>query len=135
MALDGAMLSQIAYEIQEVLLGARVDKIYQPSREEIAVAFRAHGQTVRLLLCAGADTARVHFTQMAMENPKAPPMFCMLMRKHLGSAKLIGVEQVGMDRILHLKFSAVNEMGDEVVLTLAIEIMGRHSNIILTNKG
>lgn len=131
MALDGAMLSQIAYEIQEVLLGARVDKIYQPSREEIAVAFRAHGQTVRLLLCAGADTARVHFTQMAMENPKAPPMFCMLMRKHLGSAKLIGVEQVGMDRILHLKFSAVNEMGDEVVLTLAIEIMGRHSNIIL----
>ena len=75
MALDGAMLSQIADEIEKTLLGARVDKIYQPSREEIAIAFRAHGQTVRLLLSAGADTARVHFTQIALENPKAPPMY------------------------------------------------------------
>lgn len=131
MALDGALLSQIRFEIEKTSLGVRVEKIYQPSREEIALVLRAKGDGGRLLISAGANTPRIHFTKMSLENPKAPPMFCMLLRKHLNSAKLIEVKQIGMDRTLHLIFDTINELGDHVPITIAVEIMGRHSNIIL----
>lgn len=132
MALDGAFLRVIRNELSAVLIGARVDKIYQPSKDEIIITLRTRTMGgFRLLLSANANHARVHFTKQAVENPKVPPMFCMLLRKHLGSAKLIAVRQHGMDRILYLDFETVNELGDLVVMTIAIEIMGRHSNIIL----
>ncbi len=131
MALDGVYLSRIRYEITEAALGSRIDKIAQPSREELVITLRWKGGSGKLLLSASADNARVHFTQTSPENPKSPPMFCMLMRKHLGSGKLVGVRQEGLDRILFLDFETINELGDTVVLTLACEIMGRHSNIIL----
>ncbi len=131
MALDGAYLSLIAREIGAKVGEARIDKISQPSRDTLVIALRWRGGTGKLLLCAGAAAARVHFITESPENPKAAPMFCMLMRKHLGSARLVGVEQMGLDRILHLKFETVNELGDTVVLTLAAEIMGRHSNLML----
>jgi len=131
MALDGAYLSLLAREIRAKVGEARIDKISQPSRDTLVVALRWRGGGGKLLLCAGAAGARAHFVTEAPENPKAAPMFCMLMRKHLGSGRLVGVEQMGMDRILHLKFETVNELGDTVVLTIAIEIMGRHSNLML----
>ena len=132
MALDGAFLRVIRNELTSVLIGARVDKIYQPSKDEIIIALRTRTMGgFRLLLSANANHARVHFTKQSVENPKVPPMFCMLLRKHLGSAKLVAVRQQGMDRILYLDFETVNELGDLVVMTIAIEIMGRHSNIIL----
>ncbi|MDD2955889.1 MAG: NFACT RNA binding domain-containing protein [Oscillospiraceae bacterium] len=131
MALDGAFLHEIAHELSAVLLDSRVDKVFQPSREEIILLMRWRGGSARLLLSAGADSPRIHFTRTAPENPKTPPMFCMLLRKHLGSGRLVEIRQLGMDRILHLIFESVNEMGDLVRLTLAVEIMGRHSNIIL----
>ncbi|MBP1558745.1 MAG: NFACT family protein [Oscillospiraceae bacterium] len=131
MALDGAYLSLLAREIREKVGEARIDKISQPARDTLVIALRWRGGGGKLLLNAGAAAARVHFVTETPENPKAAPMFCMLMRKHLGSGRLVGVEQVGMDRILHLKFETVNELGDTVVLTLAIEIMGRHSNLML----
>ncbi|WP_312643346.1 NFACT RNA binding domain-containing protein [Hydrogenoanaerobacterium sp.] len=134
MALDGAFLSELKHEIETLAVNSRVDRIHQPSREELMIALRWKGGGGKLLLSAGANSPRVHFTEVAQENPKQPPMFCMLMRKHLGNARLIGVRQVALDRILHIDFESVNEMGDLVVLTLAAEIMGRHSNIILIDQ-
>lgn len=134
MALDGIFLTTIAKEIESKALNARVDKIYQPSREELIIALRFRGGSVKLLLSASANSPRVHFTTVTLENPKSPPMFCMLLRKHLSTAKLIGVRQQGHDRILFLDFETVNELGDLVVITIAVEIMGRHSNIIVINQ-
>ena len=134
MALDGMFLYQLRHEIAALALDARVDRIHQPTREEIIIALRWKGGSGKLLLSANAGGARIHFTETSPENPKQPPMFCMLLRKHLGSARLIRIEQVGMDRILHLVFESINELGDLVELTLAVEIMGRHSNIILVDQ-
>ncbi len=121
-------------EIEEKLGGARVDKIYQPSREELVLALRTRESAWKLLLSARANSARVHFTQVALENPKQPPMLCMLLRKKLLGAKLIGLRQPGLERLLHFDFDTVNELGDHVTLTLTIEIMGRYSNVILTDE-
>ena len=131
MALDGAFLRLLKREIESWALGSRVDRIAQPSREELILTLRQKGGSRRLLISAGADSPRIHFTESKVENPKEPPMFCMLLRKHLSSARLAQVRQVGMDRILHLVFETANELGDRVELILAVEIMGRHSNCIL----
>lgn len=135
MALDGATLSLIGREISQTALDARVDKIHKPSKDELIIQMRAKGGNVRLLLSAGAEGARIHFTQNAPENPQTPPMFCMLLRKHLSGARLCAVRQQGLDRVLFLDFAATSEMGDAVTLTLCIEIMGRHSNIIFIGEG
>lgn len=140
MALDGALLRQIKHELEGCLIGSRVDKIHQFSREEMVFVLRLRepaadgARSAKLYLSAGADSPRLHLTSSSFENPKSPPMFCMLMRKHLGSAKLLEIRQVGLDRILHLIFETRNEMGDLIELTVAIEIMGRHSNIILIDE-
>lgn len=131
MALDGIFLSAIKKEIEATALNSRVDKIYQPSKEEIIITLRFRGGSAKLLISASANSPRIHFTKEPPENPKKPPMFCMLLRKHLSTAKLIGVRQQGCDRILFLDFETVNELGDMVTISIAVEIMGRHSNIIV----
>lgn len=134
MALDGAMLHLIKKEIEEGVLGAKVDKIYQPSRELLIFAMRGKNQNRKLLISASANSARIHFTELQVENPAQPPMLCMLLRKRLIGARLSSIEQAGLERVLLLKFDAYNELGDEITLTLAVEIMGRHSNIILSDE-
>ncbi|MCI8650235.1 MAG: fibronectin/fibrinogen-binding protein [Anaerotruncus sp.] len=134
MPLDGVFLSQIKNELEPVLLGGRVDKIHQPAKETVVIAMRAKAGNHKLLLSASASNPRLHLTTQPQDNPKAPPMFCMLMRKHLSGAKLVALRQIGLDRILHFDFETTNELGDRVVLTLAVEIMGRHSNIILVDQ-
>lgn len=134
MALDGAFLSKLLKEISETALDARVDRIFQPGREEIIIVLRWRGGSGKLLLSANADSARIQFTQASYENPKTPPMFCMFLRKHLGSARLIEIKQIAMDRIVHLVFETLNELGDLVKITVALEIMGRHSNIIIVDQ-
>ena len=131
MALDGIFLSMLKKEMEEMLIGAKIDKIYQPSREELILALRWNGGSGKVLFSSSASAPRVHFTEAAIDNPKAPPMFCMLMRKHLTGAKLVSIEQFGLERLLHFSFSTYNELGDPVILKLVVEIMGRHSNIIL----
>ncbi len=131
MALDGITLSMLKNEISEKLIGARVDKIHQPSKEELVLSLRWNGGNGKLLISASASSPRIHFTESSVDNPKNPPMFCMLMRKHLSGAKLIEIEQFGLERMLHLSFATYNEFGDPVVIKLAVEIMGRHSNIML----
>ncbi len=134
MALDGAMLYLINKEISEGVLGAKVDKIYQPSKETLIFAMRGKSVNRKLLISASANSARIHFTEYAVENPAQPPMLCMLLRKRLCGARLSDIKQLGLERVLLLKFDAHNELGDEIVLTLAVEIMGRHSNIILYDE-
>ena len=134
MPLDGVFLSLLKTEIADGIVGGRVDKIHQPARETVVVTMRGRGGNQKLLLSASASNPRAHFTVLPQDNPKSPPMFCMLMRKHLTGAKLLDVEQIGLDRILHFHFETTNELGDRVVMTLAVEIMGRHSNIILVDQ-
>ncbi|MBQ3560624.1 MAG: NFACT family protein [Oscillospiraceae bacterium] len=131
MALDGITLGILKNEISEKLIGARVDKIHQPSKEELVISMRWNGGNGKLLISASASSPRIHFTESFVDNPKNPPMFCMLMRKHLAGAKLVEIEQFGLERMLHLSFSTYNEFGDPVIIKLAVEIMGRHSNIML----
>jgi predicted ribosome quality control (RQC) complex YloA/Tae2 family protein len=133
MALDGAFLYAVKKEL-DFLTGSRIDKIHQPSKEEILITLRAQGEMQKLIISASANSARVHLTKAEVENPKTPPMFCMLLRKHLNGGKLTGIRQDGLERILFLDFEAMNEIGDLVSITLACEIMGRCSNIILINS-
>ena len=133
MALDGAILRHLKKEITARALGARVDKIYQPNKEELVFLLRTRQEAFKLLLSARANSPRIHFTQYAPENPKVPPMLCMLLRKRLSGAKLVEVRQPGLERLLYLDFDAANELGDKVRLSLVIEIMGKYSNIILVD--
>ncbi|MDE7363981.1 MAG: NFACT family protein [Ruminococcus sp.] len=128
MALDGAFLYAVKNELQS-LVGGRVEKIYQPSREEIIISIRKK----KLYISANAGSARVHITQKQPDNPQTPPMFCMLLRKKIGSGKLTSIRQDGLERILFFDFECINELGDIVTITLACEIMGRCSNLIIIN--
>ena len=133
MALDGAFLYALKKELSP-LIGGRVDKIHQPSREEVMITIRTKQGGRKLYISANAGSARVHLTEAQVDNPQTPPMFCMLLRKHLGSGRLIDVRQDGLERILFLDFECVNELGDIVTITLACEIMGRCSNLIIINQ-
>lgn len=133
MALDGAFLYSIKNEL-EFLIGGRVEKVHQPSKEEIIISIRTKKGSYKLMLSSNAGSARVHITNIAVDNPNVPPMFCMLLRKHLGSGKLIAIRQDGLERILFIDFECVNELGDVVTITLACEIMGRCSNLIIINQ-
>lgn len=134
MALDGVFLRHIKKELSEALLNARVDKVFQPNRDELILAFRGFDAAHKLLISARANSARINLTKIPVENPMQPPMLCMLLRKKLQGAKLIDITQPDLERALMLKFDSVNELGDHVELTLAVEIMGRYSNIILVDE-
>ena len=131
MALDGIFLSKIKDELTDKAVGLRVDRVNQPTRDEIILNLRGKGCSYKLLFCVRADSPRVHFTSHPIDNPPVPPMFCMLMRKYLTGALLKGIRQQEMDRILFVDFDATNEIGDRTELTLCIEIMGKYSNLIL----
>ena len=133
MALDGTFLLAVKQEL-EPLVGGRIEKIYQPSKEEIVLGIRTRTGSTKLLICVNAASARIHATAKPIENPKVPPMFCMLLRKRLGSGKLLSVRQDGLERILFLDFETVNELGDVVTITLATEIMGKYSNLIIIGQ-
>ncbi len=134
MALDGAFLHHLKAEIGGALIGARVDKVFQPNRDELILAFRGFDAAHKLLISARANSARINLTKIPVENPMQPPMLCMLLRKKLQGAKLLGIDQPELERALLLRFDSVNELGDHVELTLAVEIMGRYSNIILVDE-
>lgn len=138
MSLDGALLHCVKEELTN-LIGARVDKIYQPSREEIVLMLRqlnaADKSRKSLIFSANGGSARVNLTNAEFENPQSPPMFCMLLRKHLSGGRLVGIRQDGLERILYFDFECTNEIGNIVVNTVVSEIMGRHSNIIIVRDG
>ncbi len=133
MAFDAGMLSCVLHEIKEESLGARVEKVYQPERDEIILQIRSKSGGRRLLINAGSNNPRIGFTTVPKENPQNPPMLCMLLRKHLQGAKLCSVEQFGFERAVILGFETRDEMGYECVKYLIAELMGKYSNLIFAD--
>lgn len=131
MSFDGIMTRAITHELTEQLSKGKITKIYQPFPTELILVVRSKGKSHKLLLSANASYPRVHITEQQYENPKVPPMFCMLLRKHLEGGVIDEIEQPGMERLIILNIASRNEIGDITHKRLIIEIMGRHSNISL----
>lgn len=134
MALDGIFLYHLKNEISDFAVDSRVDKIHQPSRDELVITLRSREGSRRLLISCNADSARIHFTDFPPENPPKPPMFCLLLRKRLTGAWVTSIVQEDLERILRINFSGTDELGDKVSYALIVEIMGRYSNIIFVDK-
>ena len=128
MPLDAICLTGVVRELREAVLGLRIEKIQQPARDQVILTLRG---SRKLLLCAGASQARIHLTTAARENPAQPPMFCMLLRKHLGGGRLSAIDQPALERAVILTIDMVDEMGEPGQRRLVIECMGRYSNLIL----
>lgn len=134
MSFDGAFTHAIAHELNHLLKDGRVSKINQPYQNEIMMVVRAHRQNFSLILSANPTYARVQITHIPTVNPHVPTNFAMTLRKYLMSGHLLAIQQMGNDRVLRFHFETRNEMGDLENILLIIEIMGRHSNIILVNQ-
>ena len=134
MAFDGIFLNAVANELKQIALFSKVDKIYQPEKDELILQIRGYGKSYNLLLCVNPSSSRIHFTSKVKENPITPPMFCMLLRKHLVGAKISNIVQIGFERALDIVFDGFNEFSEPSNKHLIIEIMGRYSNIILTDE-
>ena len=133
MALDGLFLFKLTQELNNELQNTRVEKIYQPSKEELVFVMRSRQGAKKLYFNCRADSARVHLSEQSFINPSNPPMLCMLLRKKFTSAWLDSITQSGFERILTFNFSALNDFGDRVKLKIICEIMGRYSNIIFVD--
>lgn len=133
MPLDAVCLNAVVNELDEILAGAKVDKIQQPEKDEIIISMRTRSGSRRLLISAGTGDARMHLSTASFENPQQPPMFCMLLRKHLTGAVLTNVRQIPGERAAELIFSVSGVFGDVEEKRLVAEMMGRYSNIILVS--
>jgi len=133
MPLDAVCLTALLDELRPKIVGARVDKVQQPQRDKILLALRGKEQKGKLLLAAGTGSARLHLTEQSPENPQSPPMFCMLLRKHLTGARLVAIEQPPMERIARLVFDTYNELGEPGRKALILELVGKNCNLILVD--
>ncbi len=135
MALDGGFLHNLIAELQKTAVGTRVDKVHQPSRDEVVLHLRAPKFSQKLLLSARVGAARVNFLEQSPENPKTAPMFCMLLRKYLSGAIIVEITQPQFERVVIFKFKAYNELGDIIHPTLVLELISSSPNIILVDDG
>ena len=131
MAFDGFVTHRIVEELKNILLLGKIDKIYQPEKDELTISVRTTDGTFRLLLSAATANPRLHLSEAPRQNPINAPLFCMILRKHLSGGKIVAINQQGFDRIVRFDIECYTEMGDLTQKSLIIEIMGRHSNIIL----
>ena len=131
MPLDALCLTGVAQELRAALTGGKIDKIYQPARDEVVLAVRCQAGNVKLLLCANPGHPRAHLTAINRENPAQPPMFCMLLRKHLTGARILEIVQPELERVLDFRLECVDELGDRVERRLVLEALGRNANLIL----
>ena len=134
MSLDGVFVNSIRNELYKKLVGGRVDKIHQPDKNEIVISIRNKGENYKLLITAISSSPRLHLTNVTRKNPIEPPMFCMLLRKHLTGAHITNIKQINFDRIVEVSFECKDELGTRVHKSLITEIMGKHSNIIFVNE-
>lgn len=134
MPLDGITINLLKQELSQYIVGSRIEKIHQPSKDELVFHLRSREGAYRLLVSASANSPRLHLTARAPENPATPPMLCMLFRKHLTGATITDIRQLGLDRVVFIDLAGTNEIGDAVTFTLCVEIMAKHSNIILINS-
>ena len=133
MPMDGLMVGFAARELDRLLAGGRIDRITQPERDTVILVIRAGNENRNLLLCASPNNARCHLTGSKFANPLEPPALCMLMRKQLLGGRVVSVRQVARDRIVYIDMDTIGEMGDHEPRRLVLEIMGRHSNLMLLN--
>ena len=131
MALDAILLSALADELSPKLTGGRIDKVQQPERDQVIISLRNNGQNMRLLINAGAGSGRIQLISSGIENPAEPPMFCMLLRKHLIGGRIEKLTQPDWERLLLVDIMSHNELGDSISLKLAVELMGRSANLVL----
>ena len=134
MSFDGVFTHAMINELRETLLSCRISKIHQPYENEVVLVIRSRGKNQRLLLSAHPSYARIQITQIDYQNPDTPPNFVMMLRKHLDGAILESIEQIENDRVIHFHFTKRDELGDLQNIILIVELMGRHSTIILVNK-
>ena len=128
MPLDAICLRAVLHELRPQLIGARVDKVQQPARDQIVLLLRGN---LRLLLNAGANQPRIQLTNILRDNPAQPPMFCMLLRKHLVGARVLSIEQPDLERMVILTLQCTGEFGEISQKQLVLECMGRRSNLVL----
>ena len=131
MPLDAMCMTGVLHELRETVTGGKIDKIYQPSRDEVIFHMRTGSGNVKLLLSAHPAHPRAQLTGITRENPDSPPMFCMLLRKYLTGARLLELSQPPLERLAEFRFETLNELGDRVERRLILECIGRRSNLIL----
>lgn len=131
MPLDAVTVSALAKELNERLEGGRIDKVQQPERDMLLLSLRAKGENLRLVIAAGTGNARAGITRGSFENPAEPPMFCMLMRKHLVGARILSVTQPEYERLLIFTLDTHDELGVQSEKKLAVELIGRSANAVL----
>ncbi|GAU78736.1 NFACT family protein [Fusibacter sp. 3D3] len=134
MAFDGIFISQLVQELAPILIGARIDKIHQPEKDELSLITRGKDQSYTLFISVESALPYFAVTTQKKENPKAAPMFCMLMRKHIAGGRIFNISQHGNERVVIIEIEAKNELGELEKKKLIIEIMGKHSNLILTKE-
>lgn len=134
MALDTISIQCIVDELNKTITGGRIEKVYQPEKDEITLNIRTFSDSYRLTISASPTNPRIHFSTASKENPSTPPMFCMLMRKHISSGKIVKITNSKDDRIVTFCIESYDELGDLTTKYLIVEIMGRYSNIILTKS-
>ncbi|SHE34728.1 Predicted component of the ribosome quality control (RQC) complex, YloA/Tae2 family, contains fibronectin-binding (FbpA) and DUF814 domains [Tissierella praeacuta DSM 18095] len=134
MSFDGIVTKSVVKELREKLIGGRVDKVYQQEKDEILFHIHSKGINYKLIMSASSNNPRVYLTDYSKKNPPEPPMFCMLLRKHLIGGIILNIEQFNLDRVIFIDISAIDELGQPTEKRIVIEIMGKHSNIILIDK-
>ncbi|WP_422485197.1 Rqc2 family fibronectin-binding protein [Gudongella sp. DL1XJH-153] len=134
MSFDGIVTRSVVSELNSILLGGRIDKIYQHEKDEMLIQIYSKGKNHRLLISASSNNPRIYLTSSPKTNPLSPPMFCMLLRKHLTGSIILDIRQRGLDRVVIFTLSGKDELGNPTERELIVEIMGKHSNIILIDK-
>lgn len=134
MSFDGIVTRSVVTELKNVLIGGRIDKIFQQEKDELLLQIYNNSKNYRLLLSASSNNSRIYLTDFTKDNPLTPPMFCMLLRKHLSRSVVLDIQQHSLDRVVIFTLSGKDELGDPTERELVVEIMGKHSNIILIDK-
>lgn len=134
MALDGIVIANMVKELNDTICGGKINKIAQPENDELMLTIKNQKTQYRLLISAGASLPLIYLTKVNKPSPMTAPNFCMLLRKHIGSGKILRVWQPGLERIINFEIEHLNELGDVCKKTLVVEIMGKHSNIIFCNE-
>ena len=134
MAFDGITMACVVQELNEKLLDGRVYKIAQPEKDEILLTIKAGGTQQRLSLNADASLPLIYLTQENKKSPMTAPNFCMLLRKHIQNGRIVKIDQPGLERVVRFEIEHLDEMGDLRRKTLAMELMGKHSNIIFCDE-
>ena len=134
MAFDGIVIANLTHDIRQKLTGGKINKIAQPEKDELLFTVKNNKETLRLSVSASASLPLVYFTEKNKQSPMTAPNFCMLLRKHIGTGRIVRVSQPGLERIIQFEIEHLDEMGDLCRKLLIVELMGKHSNIIFCKE-